>query len=114
MGFRVLLLTFVVMIGGCTTVEFVRRDTSPEKKGILRYSPTSSASKESKYRDKVSKEARGFCGGEYEITKEYQAREDTGTSTGVGTGMSVGMGGLMVGAAHRNDELYNFVEFRCL
>ena len=101
------------ILSGCTTVEFVRKDITPKKQAVVRYLPTSNANKEAKYREEVKKQANGFCGGEFDITKEYQARQDTGTSTGVGTGLGFGMGGLMVGSTSANTAMYNFVEFSC-
>ena len=91
----------------------MRKDTSPEKKGVLRHSPPSNTEKAEKYKAEVSKKATEFCGGSFNITKEYQAREETGNSTGVGTGMGVGMGGIMIGGSSRSTSMYNFVEFDC-
>lgn len=98
---------------GCTTVEFVRKETYPQKQAVLRYQPSSKPSKEAKARNEVEKKARDFCGGDYEITKEYQARQNTGASTGVGTGLGIGMGGIMVGASQDNSAMYNMVELSC-
>lgn len=110
---KLLSLTFIFSLCGCTTVTFVRKDLKPEKKAILRYLPQSSEKNEAKYREKVASEAKTFCGGEYKITKEYQAREETGSSTGVGTGVGFGMGGIMLGGSSRNTALYNFIEIVC-
>lgn len=97
----------------CTTVEFVRKDMTPSKQAVVRYQPSSKPAKEAKYKNEVQKKAKEFCGGDFEITKEYQARQQTGASTGVGTGLGIGMGGIMVGASHDTSALYNFVEFAC-
>jgi hypothetical protein len=103
----------VLFLSGCTTVEFVRKDQVPQKQGVLRYLPTSSASKEAKYREKVNEKAREFCGGEFKITKEYQAREETGSSTGIGTGIGFGHAGIMLGGSRGSTAMYQFVEFVC-
>lgn len=98
---------------GCTTVTFVRKDLSPTKQAVLRYAPTDNAKKEEKYKAKVASESRQFCGGDYSVMKEYQARENTGTSTGVGTGFGVGFGGIALGSSQSNTAMYNFVEISC-
>lgn len=98
---------------GCTTVEFVRKDTAPEKKAILRHVPPSSETKAAKYKEEVDKKAVEFCGGGYDITREYQARQPTGQSTGVGTGIGVGMGGILIGGSRVNTSMYNFIELNC-
>lgn len=107
-----ILATFL-LICGCTTVEFVRKDISPSKRAILRYSSPSNANREARYQEEVRKKASAFCGGEYKTTKEYQAREATGSSTGIGTGFGVGMGGILVGGSNQNTAMYNFVEVEC-
>lgn len=107
------LLTISLLLSACTTVSFVRKDFTPVKQGVLRHSPPSSSERAAEYREKVNKEARDFCGGEFQITKEYQARELTGTSTGVGTGFGVGMGGIAIGGSTQGTAMYNFVEFTC-
>src|SRR5215217_713793 len=70
-------LPLVFLSAGCTSVEFVRKDLSPQKQGILRFTPASTSAGEAKVRDKVHNKASDFCGGPFEITKEYQAREAT-------------------------------------
>lgn len=107
------LLLLVFVLSSCTTVEFVRKDTVPQKQAVLRYEPSNNANKEAKARNEVAKKAREFCAGDYEITKEYQARQNTGASTGVGTGLGIGMGGIMVGASRDTSTMYNMVELSC-
>ena len=98
----------------CTTVEFVRKDFAPQKKAVIRYPPSSSVDKEAKYREDFKKKATSFCSGEYEITKEYQARDETGRSTGVGTGFGVGTGSsVFIGGSQGTTAMYNFIEFTC-
>lgn len=106
-------LTALLLFSGCTTVEFVRKDIAPEKKAVLRYVPPANEKKAAKYKDEVNKKAQEFCGGEFNITKEYQARQPTGTSTGVGTGIGLGMGGIMLGSSQESTAMYNFVELSC-
>lgn len=103
----------MALITGCTTVEFVRKDLSPTKKGVLRFAPTSSESRQVKYREEVQKKATEFCGGGFEITKEYQALQETGRSAGVGTGFGVGFGGVGIATTNHGTAMYNFVEFNC-
>ena len=104
----------LALLSGCTTVEFVRKDLTPSKKAVVRYSPSSSPSSEAKYRDELKKQAMGFCGGDFEITKEYQAKDETGTSTGLGTGFGVGAASsIFIGGSRGNTAMYNFVEFSC-
>jgi len=108
-----LLLLLLFLICGCTTVEFVRKDLTPTKQAILRYSPPSSAKSEAEYREEVKKQATEFCGGDFQITKEYQAREESGSSAGAGTGFSMGSGTIFLGGSNRNTSMYNFVEVAC-
>lgn len=103
----------IFLFSGCTTVEFVRKDYSPTKQAIVRYSPSSSEKSRTKYRQEVDKQAKNFCEGNYQIVKEYQARDETGSSAGVGTGVGMGMGGVFIGGSSRNTAMYNFVEFTC-
>lgn len=103
----------IATLSACTTVEFVRKDLSPNKQAVVRYLPPTNEKKQAKYDEEVKKKATSFCEGAYDITKEYQARENTGTSTGVGTGFGIGMGGIMLGGAQENTAMYNFVEFSC-
>ena len=105
---RRLILYF--LLTSCTTAEFVRKDTSPTKQGVIRY--PSNSSREEKYRNDLKKKVRDFCGGDYKITKEYQAREQVGSS-GMGTGMGIGMGGIFLGGSNVSTEMFNFVEFTC-
>jgi hypothetical protein len=107
------LVAMDLFLVGCTSVDFVRKDLSPQKQGILRHSPTTDASKAEKYRQEVDKKATEFCGGKYHITKEYQAQDESNSSTGVGTGFGFGGGGIMVGASSPNRSMYNFIEFSC-
>lgn len=112
-------LAAILILSGCTTVEFVRKDLTPVKQAIIRYPPQSNPKSEAKYRDELAREAREFCGGEYAITKEYQAREETGTATGMGTGIGMGMGRrgfgstIMLGSSTRPTAMYHFVELAC-
>jgi hypothetical protein len=99
---------------GCTTVEFVRKDLMPDKKAVLKYPTTDSDKKASKYQEKVQEKAMQFCGGGYEVEKQYQAREETGTSTGFGTGLGTTNAGVLVGTSRSNTAMYNFVEIACL
>lgn len=107
------ILAVLFFLGGCTTVEFVRKDTTPEKKAVLRHTPPSDEKKAAKYKDEVNKKAHEFCGGDFNVTKEYQARQPTGSSTGLGTGVGLGMGGIMLGTSHQSSVMYNFVELSC-
>lgn len=101
-------------ISGCTTVEFVRKDTSPVRQGVLRHSPPSNDEKALEYRKKVDEKATAFCGGPYNITKEYQAMDEAPSSTGVGTGFGVGTSStIFIGGSNRNSAMYSFVEFTC-
>lgn len=108
------IITLFFLICGCTTVEFVRKDFTPIKKGVIRHALTSNPSRQAEYRELVNKEAKNFCGGEFEINKEYQAREETGSSTGVGTGVSIGRrSSIFIGGSDRSTAMYNFIEFVC-
>lgn len=107
-------LIILLLLTGCTTVEFVRKDLTPKKQAVVRYSPTSSDSKEAKYKDEVKRQALLFCGTDYEITKEYQARDEANSSAGIGTGFGIGGGSsLFISGANRSTVMYNFVEFSC-
>ena len=104
----------LLFLAGCTTVEFVRKDLKPQKQGVLRHTPPSSPEKEVKYRDEVKKQAGNFCGGEFNITKEYQALGESRSSAGIGTGFGFGSGsGIFVGGSDRPEVMYNYVEFVC-
>lgn len=101
-------------ISGCTTVEFVRKDTVPVKQGVLRHSPPSNDEKALEYRKKVNEKALEFCGGAYNITKEYQALGEAPSSAGVGTGFGIGgSSSIFIGSSSRSSAMYNFVEFTC-
>lgn len=109
-----LFIILLFLTTGCTTVEFVRKDTLPKKQAIVRYSPTSSESQEAKYKEEVKRQALNFCGTDFEITKEYQARDEANTSAGVGTGFGIGGGStILISGSNRNTAMYNFVEFVC-
>jgi hypothetical protein len=99
---------------GCTTVEFVRKDLTPQKQGILRYTPPSNANREAEYKNEVNKKAQEFCGGDFNITREYQAMEESRSSVGVGTGFGIGrQSSVLIGGAGPRESMYNFVEFVC-
>lgn len=103
-----------VFIGGCTSVEFVRKDLTPQKQGVLRFVIASNPSRDAEYRLKAKEMAREFCGGDFEITHEYQAREESQTSTGVSTGVHISRSAsIVLGASDRGTQLYNFIEFVC-
>ncbi|MFN8792163.1 MAG: hypothetical protein ACK5Y2_11975 [Bdellovibrionales bacterium] len=116
MGLRirgVLLLAPLIFFAGCTTVEFVRKDISPRKQAVLRHWPASSPKEEKEYRDKIEAQAREYCQGDYQIEREYQAREETGSTVGIGTGYGVGMGGVILGGGRQGTAMYNFIEVSC-
>ena len=111
---RFSLAVLCLNIVGCTTVEFVRKDITPRKQAVLKYAPASSPEREAKYRIEVNKQAANFCGGEFDITKEFQAREETGSSAGIGTGFGIGSSSsIFVGGSDRSTAMYNFVEVAC-
>ncbi|MES2803544.1 MAG: hypothetical protein V4654_13705 [Bdellovibrionota bacterium] len=96
------------------TVEFVRRDTAPQKQAVVRYYPTDKPETEAKYREDLKSKATNYCGGEYTITKEYQARDESNTSAGVATGFGIGgNSSVMFGGSGPRTTMYNFVEFTC-
>ena len=112
--FSIFVSGFVFLLGGCTTVEFVRKDFTPRRQAVLRYAPPGSENREVKYRIELSKQATDFCGGEFAITREFQAREETGSSAGLGTGFGIGgSGSIFVGGSDRSTAMYNFVEIAC-
>lgn len=112
--FFISIMGLVVFLGGCTTVEFVRKDFTPRRQAVLRYAPPSSESREVKYRIELNKQATNFCGGEFDITREFQAREETGSAAGIGTGFGIGgSGSIFVGGSDRSTAMYNFVEVTC-
>ncbi len=114
------LVTLLLILSGCTTIQFVRKDFTPEKKAVVRYPPQSKPGNEAKYRDELVKQAREFCGGPFQITREYQQLVESGDaalSTGVGfggygyghqPGSSIFLGGSAPSAVNRH-----FVEFTC-
>ncbi|AGH95813.1 hypothetical protein [Pseudobdellovibrio exovorus] len=103
-----------VFLSACSTVEFVRKDTAPTRQGVVRYYPTDDAEREAKYRADLNKKATEFCGGDFKITREYQALEEGRSSTGISTGFGVGAGAIFVGGSNRGSTMYNYVEFSCL
>lgn len=112
--FTLAVLGFAALLNGCTTVEFVRKDFSPRRQALLRYAPPSNEARSVKYRIELNKQAREFCGGEFETTREFQAREETGSSAGIGTGFGIGgSGSVFVGGSDRSTAMYNFVEIAC-
>lgn len=114
MKYHIFYSTLFLLICGCTTVEFVRKDFTPRRQAVVRFTPPSNPRREADYRTELAKQATNFCGGAYEITKEYQAREETGTAAGVGTGFGIGTSGsIFVGGSDRSTAMYNFVEFFC-
>ncbi len=122
---KTLILLLFLVLTGCTTVDFVRKDLTPHKQAVLRYEPTSNPKTEEKYRAKLNEQSTNFCGGNYSIVKEYEALTETprssGVTTGVGTGfgtgrrgMGFGFGGLVIGApAGSSEKMYHFVEIDC-
>lgn len=114
MSTKSLLLLILFFICGCTTVEFVRKDISPEKRAILRHSLPSTTKRDNEYREEVRKKAAEFCGGDFHITREYQAREPANSSVGVGTGFNVGgNSSVFVGGSDRSTAMYTFIEVKC-
>lgn len=111
-----LVFPIFLLLCSCTTVEFVRKDTVPTKQGILRHLPPSSGDKEVKYRDEVKKKAQEFCGGDFTITKEYQALDESQSSTGIGIGTGFGYSSrssVYMGGSSPARSMYSFVEFTC-
>lgn len=109
---RLAVIFLLPFLAACTTVEFVRKDLTPQKKAVVRFSPPSSPEREKDYKEELAKKASEFCGGPFEITKEYQAREESG-GTGVGTGVGFGAGAIFIGGASPSSTMYNFVELSC-
>ena len=113
------LLLFTLVLSGCTTVDFVRKDLTPEKRAIVRYPPQSKPESESKYRAELESEATEFCGGPYEITREYEQLTETPGTTGIGTGLGFGYGrrgfgtGLALGTSFPQERTYHYVELAC-
>jgi hypothetical protein len=113
MKIKILFLSLLLLTTGCTTVEFVRKETSPLRQATLRYYPPSSDERAAKYRAELSKQATDFCEGDFIITKEYMAREDDGNTAGVGTGIGMGAGSIFLSGSNRSSTMYNFVEISC-
>lgn len=108
------ILSILLLLAGCTTVEFVRKDFVPHKQGILRHSVPSSAESQVKYRDEVNKNAREFCGGDFSILKEYEALDESRSAAGIGTGFGFGhRSAIMIASSNQNQMMYSFVEFSC-
>ncbi len=111
---RNFILLTLLFLSACTTVEFVRKDTLPVKKAVLRHSVPSDEKKSGEYRAKINSESRAFCGGDFVISKEYQALQETGGSAGIGTGFGVGGStSVFFGSVDRRTDLFNFVEIEC-
>jgi hypothetical protein len=110
-----LLITFAFLfLVSCISVDFVRRDYTPVKQGILRHSPASGAERVAKYRDEVNKQAREFCKGDFTITKEYDALGEAKSTAGIGTGFGVGgRSSVFFGSSVPSETMYSFVEFTC-
>lgn len=109
-----LITSLWLIFSGCShTVEFVRRDTSPTKQAVVRFYPTDKPETEAKYREDLKKKATHFCNGDYIITREYQARDESNSSAGIATGVGIGHGSIMVGGSGPSTTMYNFVEFSC-
>jgi hypothetical protein len=109
-----IILSLLLFFSGCISVEFVRKDLTPEKKAVLRYSPPSGEKEQAEYRDEVNKKAMEFCGGNFQVTKEYQARDVNDSSVGVGTGFGIGgNSSVFFGGSRPNTSMYNFVEVSC-
>lgn len=107
-----------VLLTGCTSVEFVRRDLTPVRQAVLRYPPQSDADGEAKHRAELTKKAVEFCGKDFKIVKEYEALEkndDSGMRTGIGTGFGMGAGGAIFigGSSGSSERMYHFVEISC-
>jgi hypothetical protein len=111
---KIIIATALLFLFSCShTVEFVRKESTPQKQAIVRY-PPSSEKNETKYREDLKKQAHQFCSGDYEITKEYQARDESSSSAGVATGIGIGhSGSVIVGGSGPRTSMYNFVEFIC-
>ncbi len=113
---KLLMISLLFLLASCTTVEFVRKDTSPEKKAVLRHSPTSDAAKQAKYKTEIDKKAKEFCKGDYTITKEYEALDQADSSVGVGTGFGIGGGGssFILGSSNPSRSMAQFTELTCV
>ncbi|MCC2679570.1 MAG: hypothetical protein K0R29_2146 [Pseudobdellovibrio sp.] len=114
MKLKGLILSLLFLTSGCVSVEFVRKDFNPEKKAILRHTPPSNEKRNAEYRDLIKQKASEFCGGEYTVTKEYQAQDISDSSVGVGTGFGFGNhSSIMIGGSRPTTSMYNFVEVSC-
>lgn len=110
----ILVFLAIYILSACShTVEFIRRETSPQKQAVVRYYPTDKPEIEAKYREDLKKKATEFCDGDYTITREYQARDESNSSAGIATGVGIGHGAIMVGGSGPKTTMYNFVEFSC-
>ena len=66
------------------------------------------------YKTKINEKAREFCDGEFTVTKEYEALEQSRSSAGIGTGFGFGGGSsILIGGAGPSQTMYQFVEFKC-
>jgi len=112
---KYLLLNVIFLsLYSCTTVEFVRKETTPEKKAVVKHSITSDEKKAAKYKDEVNKKATEFCGNSnFTITKEYEALEPAQSTVGVGTGFGYSNTSLLIGSAVPSQTMASFVEFTC-
>lgn len=111
-------LALLTMIVGCTTVDVVRKDLSPTKLLVLRYTPQSDHDREAQRRDIINQKALDFCGGEFHIIREYEALEETGGYSGVGIGTGFGFHhgfgtAVSVGTTTPHSQMYRFVEVEC-
>jgi hypothetical protein len=107
-----ILTVILFFIGGCTTVEFVSKEVTPTRQATLRHLTPSSNTSYVDYRDKVNKKASEFCEGDFEITNEYQALEESNSSTRASS-IGLGSGTIFAGGAHRGPTTYNMVEVAC-
>jgi len=116
MATRAKWILLLLLTASCTTVEFVRKDLSPQRRAILRYAPQSNSEHEAKYRTKLNQQATDFCGGNFQIIKEYEALQETNNppSIGFGTGFGYGGSGIIVGGSAPSSRTYHFVEINCL
>jgi hypothetical protein len=113
---NVYLILTTILVTACSTVEFVRKDFTPHRQGVFRSSTTASESRQAKDREEINQKAKEFCGGEFTVTKEYQALEPTRTTAGVGAGLGMGIGtnsAFMLGSSTATERMFNFVEFVC-
>lgn len=105
-------LVALLTLHSCTTVEFVRKETSPERRAVLRHSPPSNEKRAAKYKAAVDKKATEFCGGPYTIAREYQALETSKSSVGIGTGFG-SSSSVIIGSSMPSRDLASYVEIVC-